>query len=145
MDKVLFSSKSVEWETPQWLYDKLDEMFGFNLDVCATKDNAKCIHYWSKEDDALTKDWIGTCFMNPPYGREVYDWVKKAYTESKKHGSTIVCLLPARVDTRWWHEFCNDAEYKFLKGRLKFSNSDNSAPFPSVIVVFRPRLKDLSL
>jgi len=143
MDKVLYSSSSTEWETPQELFDKLDAVFSFDIDVCASKENAKCNTYWTKEDNALVKDWKGTCWMNPPYGRGVYDWVEKAYTESKKWNSTIVCLLPARVDTRWWHDFCNDAEYTFLKGRLKFSNNVNAAPFPSVVVVFRPTLKSV--
>ena len=144
MDKVLFSSKNTEWETPQELFDKLDTYFKFELDVCATKENAKCSKFFTIEDNALAKDWNSTtCWMNPPYGRGLYTWVKKAYTESLKHKSTVVCLLPARVDTRWWHDFCNYAEYKFLKGRLKFSNSSNAAPFPSVLVVFRPTLSDI--
>lgn len=142
MDKVLFSSDKTEWETPTSLFNRLNSRFKFDIDVCATKENTKCVKFWTKEDNAFTKDWVGVCWMNPPYGRSVYTWIEKAYNESIKHGSTIVCLLPARVDTKWWHDFCVDAEYKFLKGRLKFSNSQNSAPFPSVLVVFRPRLED---
>ena len=144
MDKVLFSSQNTEWETPDDLFKSIDKLFHFTLDVCATKDNTKCDNFFTIDDDALTKDWKEVCWMNPPYGRGIYTWVEKAYTESKKHGSTIVCLLPARVDTKWWHDFCCNAEYLFLKGRLKFSQSYNAAPFPSVLVVFRPRLKDLS-
>lgn len=143
MDKVLFSSKNTEWETPQELFDLLNSYFKFEVDVCASKDNAKCERFWSIDDDALSKDWDVTAYCNPPYGRGIYDWVKKAYTESNKYKSTIVCLLPARVDTKWWHEFCNNAEHLFLKGRLKFSSNSNAAPFPSAIVVFRPRLCDI--
>jgi len=143
MDKVLYSSKNTDWETPQELFDHLNSFFNFDIDVCATEGNAKCKKFWTEDDDAFTKDWVGTCWMNPPYGRGVYDWIEKAYNESKKHNSTIVCLLPARVDTKWWHNFCNDSEHIFLKGRLKFSGNPNAAPFPSTIVVFRPRLKDM--
>jgi phage N-6-adenine-methyltransferase len=145
INKVLFSSNNTEWETPQQLFDMLNIIFHFDIDVCATKDNAKCVDYWTKKDDALSKDWVGCCWMNPPYGRGVDVWVKKAYDEAKKQGSTVVCLLPARVDTKWWHNYCSSAEYKFIKGRLKFSNNTNSAPFPSVLVVFRPSLKDITV
>ncbi len=133
---VMFSSKTDDWETPQDLFDKLDQEFEFNLDVCATQDNRKCRNFYTKELDGLKQDWHGVCWMNPPYGREIGKWVQKAYEESLK-GSTVVCLLPSRTDTRWWHDYCMKGEVRFIKGRLKFGNSKNSAPFPSAIVIFR--------
>ncbi len=133
---VMFSSKTDDWETPQDLFDKLDQEFEFNLDVCATQDNRKCRNFYTKELYGLKQDWHGVCWMNPPYGREIGKWVQKAYEESLK-GSTVVCLLPSRTDTRWWHDYCMKGEVRFIKGRLKFGNSKNSAPFPSAIVIFR--------
>ncbi len=137
--KVHFSSQTVEWPTPQGLFDELNKDFGFTLDPCATHENAKCKKYFTKEDDGLKKDWKKEIvFMNPPYGREISDWMKKAYESSLK-GATVVCLVPARTDTRWWHDYSmNASEIKFVKGRLKFGDAENSAPFPSAIVVFRP-------
>ncbi len=138
---VHFSSKSTEWETPQNLFDNLDAKFGFTTDVCATPESAKCAHYYTPEEDGLRQTWSGNCWMNPPYGREIGKWVKKAY-ESAQEGATIVCLLPSRTDTAWWHDYVLRAEAEgfaditFVRGRLKFGSSKNSAPFPSVIVFF---------
>jgi phage N-6-adenine-methyltransferase len=133
---VHFSSATGEWETPVALYDELARIFGgFTLDPCATEENAKCAHFFTREDDGLSRDWTGKVFMNPPYGREIGKWVKKAWTESLK-GTLVVCLLPARVDTRWWHEYAAKGHVYFLRGRLKFGTSRNSAPFPSAIVTF---------
>lgn len=136
--KAMFSSQSDEWETPQWLFDELNEEFNFTLDPCANAQNAKCPKFYTKEDDGLSKSWAGeTVFMNPPYGREISRWVKKAYEEWRNNGTTVVCLLPARTDTRWFHEYVLPyAEIRFLKGRLKFGNAKNSAPFPSMIAIF---------
>jgi phage N-6-adenine-methyltransferase len=132
---IHFSSKTAEWSTPQDLFDKLDAEFHFNLDPCATKENAKCELFYTKEDNGLSKDWSGkTVFMNPPYGREIRKWVEKA----KQSNATVVCLLPARTDTFWWHEYVIGSEVRFIRGRLKFGDSDNEAPFPSAIVIFRP-------
>lgn len=141
MDKVLFSSKSEEWETPQWLYDELDKEFNFVLDPCATHKNHKCKRWITKEYDGLTKDWAHheRVFMNPPYGRVIQHWMKKAYEEFLK-GATVVCLVPSRTDTRWWHDYCMKAtEIRFIKGRLKFGGAKNPAPFPSAIVIFQLR------
>ena len=142
----LFTSKTDDWETPQWLFDELDKEFGFTLDVCATAENAKCETYINQKNDGLSTRWAGeVCWMNPPYGREIGKWVQKAMEESLK-GTTVVCLLPARTDTRWFHDYIWDAEkhqpqegvkVRLLKGRLKFGGSKNSAPFPSMIVVFK--------
>lgn len=135
-NEVMFSSRADDWETPQWLFDQLNAEFGFTLDVCATPDNAKCERYYTKAEDGLAQDWSGVCWMNPPYGREIGRWIEKAY-ESSLGGVTVVCLLPSRTDTKWWHEYVMRGEVRFLRGRLKFGGSKNSAPFPSAVVVFR--------
>lgn len=134
----LYSSRSQEWETPQNLFNDLDREFKFELDVCATSRNAKCINYFTKLDDALSQNWKGVCWCNPPYGRGIDKWLKKAEDECEKHGSTIVMLIPARTDTKWFHQYIyGKVEVRFLKGRLKFSEAKNSAPFPSMICVWR--------
>lgn len=138
--EVLFSKKSDEWATPQWLYDELNKEHGFTLDPASSHDNAKCVNHYTMEDDGLTKDWSGeTVFINPPYSK-CYDWVKKAHTEAQKENTKVVMLLPARTDTKWFHQFCIDknvsSEVCFVKGRLKFGDQTNSAPFPSMIVIF---------
>lgn len=135
-NEVMFSSRADDWETPQWLFDQLNAEFGFKLDVCATPDNAKCERYYTKAEDGLAQDWRGVCWMNPPYGREIGRWIEKAY-KSSLGGVTVVCLLPSRTDTKWWHEYVMRGEVRFLRGRLKFGGSKNSAPFPSAVVIFR--------
>jgi len=146
VSKTLFSSDSAEWETPWELFNQLNDEFGFTLDVCATPENAKVPNFYTKADDALKLRWRGTCWMNPPYGRDIGKWISKAWGESF-FGATVVCLLPARTDTRYFHDYIWDAEnhrpragveLRLLKGRLKFGGAENSAPFPSMIVVFRP-------
>lgn len=136
--KGLMTSNKSDWETPQWLFDDLNNKFHFTLDPCANRDNHKCDNWFSKESDGLNKSWQGhTVFMNPPYGREIGKWVEKAYREYQK-GVTVVALLPARTDTRWFHNYIyGKAEIRFIKGRLKFSGSKNSAPFPSMIVIYK--------
>ena len=142
MNKILLSSNRDDWETPQDLFDALHRVFGFVFDVCANDSNKKCDGFFSKSTNALTSEWKDSpCWMNPPYGRNIGNWVKKAYESSINHRTTVVCLLPARTDTRWWHDFCTKGEIFYLKGRLKFSESKNSATFPSAIVVFRPSVK----
>ena len=134
---VHFSSKTDLWSTPQATFDYLNDKFEFTLDPCAMPDNAKCKKYYTKEDDGLSKSWAGeVVFMNPPYGREIGLWMKKAYEESIN--ATVVCLVPARTDTKWWHDYVigGMAQVEFIKGRLKFGDSKNSAPFPSAIVIF---------
>ena len=132
------SSKSEEWSTPQYIFDELNAELNFNLDPCATDDNHKCLAYFTKEDDGLSKSWGGCrVFMNPPYGRQIGKWVRKAWEESKKPGTMVVCLLPARTDTKWFHEYCLRGEIKFIRGRLRFGGSKWNAPFPSMIVVFK--------
>lgn len=103
---IMFSSKTDLWETPQWLYDRLDNEFHFNLDVCATPENAKCSAYYTPEMDGLSQPWYGCCWCNPPYGRELYKWVSKARNTANS-GNIVVMLLPARTDTRWFHEYAD--------------------------------------
>ena len=137
---ALFSSKSDEWATPQWLFDKLNNEFHFTLDPCATAENAKCQKYYTKADNGLTQEWNNeTVFCNPPYGRSAVAWIKKCYLHSiKRGGGTAVMLIPARTDTRAFHEYIyGKAEVRFIKGRLKFGNAKNNAPFPSMVVIFR--------
>jgi site-specific DNA-methyltransferase (adenine-specific) len=140
----MFSSKSDEWETPQSFFNKLNKMYKFTLDPCSTPHSAKCERYYTLEDDGLSRSWKNeTVFVNPPYGK-IKDWVKKAHDESVNNGTVVVMLIPARTDTRYWHDYIMeeaDSIY-FVKGRLKFGNSPNSAPFPSAVVVFdRTRFK----
>lgn len=140
INKGLFTSDTPEWETPQDLFDQLDKEFNFELDVCANKENTKCKKYITKEEDGLTKNWVtlsnrGWKWMNPPYGREIGRWIAKA-----SRVRNVVALLPARTDTKYFHEYIykkENVEIRFIKGRLKFGNSKNSAPFPSMICIFK--------
>ena len=135
---VMFSSKTDLWETPKDFFDKLDAEFRFNLDVCALPENAKCAAFYSPDVDGLSQPWYGRCWCNPPYGRQVGRWVAKA-AQSAAEGATVVMLLPARTDTAWFHDYIyGRAEVRFVRGRLKFGGSANSAPFPSMVVIFRP-------
>jgi len=134
---VHFSSQTDMWATPQEFFDKYNKQYGFQTDVCAIEENAKCNVWYSPEVDGLSQDWHGVCWMNPPYGRGIIKWVRKAY-ESSLQGATVVCLLPARTDTAWWHDYCMKGQIEFIRGRLKFGGSKNSAPFPSAIVIFKP-------
>ena len=133
---VHFSSKTDLWYTPQDFFKKYDDVYKFETDVCATDDNTKCAKYYTEEMDGLLQEWRGVCWMNPPYGRTIGNWMKKAY-ESSLEGATVVCLVPARTDTNWGHDYAMKGEITFLKGRLKFGDSKNSAPFPSAVVVFK--------
>lgn len=137
--KAHFSSNTDEWETPQALFDRLDAEFKFNLDVCATAENAKCPRYFTKEINGLTQPWAGhRVWCNPPYGRAVGDWVKKCYMEAVGGLGTIcVALVASRTDTRWWRDYAMRAsEIRLIRGRVKFGGGANSAPFPSALLVF---------
>jgi len=127
-----------EWSTPQDLFDALNEEFGFSLDVCAQKWNHKCEKYYCS--DSLERPWWGTCWMNPPYGREIGAWVKKAY-ETSLSGGTVVCLVPSRTETAWWHDYCMNGTVRFIRGRVWFTSEDGKTGRPrfgSAIVIFRP-------
>lgn len=133
---VHFSSKTDDWSTPADLYKRLDDVFSFTLDPCASDTNHKCEEYFTEADDGLSKSWDGhRVFMNPPYGRGIGAWVKKA---SEIQRGLAVCLVPARTDTKWWHEYIvqRGGVIIYLKGRLKFGDAKNSAPFPSAIIIF---------
>jgi phage N-6-adenine-methyltransferase len=140
--QAMFTSKTDLWATPRGFFDRLNSVFRFDLDVCALPENAKCERFFTPADDGLAQNWRGNCWMNPPYGRTIGAWVEKAYRSAKENGATVVCLLPARVDTRWWHDFCAHGEVHFVKGRLKFGAATDSAPFPSAVVVFRPTVAE---
>ena len=126
-----------DWETPPAFFAKLDAEFGFTLDVCATPENAKCARFITPAMDALAVDWSGeVCWMNPPYGAEIPRWMAKAWDESRH--ATVVCLVPARTDTRWWHQYAERAnERRFVQGRIKFVGAPYNAPFPNAVIVFR--------
>lgn len=134
----MLSSLTDEWATPQDVFDLLNAEFHFELDVCALPGNAKCRRYFSPAQDGLKQLWKGSCWMNPPYGRQIAKWMKKAY-ESSLQGATVVCLCPARTDTAWWHDYATKGEIRFFRGRLCFGSATSAAPFPSAIVIFRDR------
>ena len=133
----MFTSKTDAWETPQEFFDILNAEFHFTLDACALPENAKCAQYYTPEQDGLSQSWTGTVWCNPPYGREISRWVEKA-AKSAEQGAMVVMLLPARTDTRWFHRYIyGKAEIRFVPGRLKFGGSKNSAPFPSMVAIFK--------
>ena len=133
----IMSSATAEWSTPQDLFDRLDEEFAFTLDPCCSHDNAKCAKHYTAAEDGLAQSWAGErVFMNPPYGRVIGRWMEKAWL-SAQLGALVVCLVPARTDTAWWHDFAMKGEIRFLRGRLRFGGGRGSAPFPSAIVIFR--------
>ena len=138
----MFSSATDNWSTPQDFFDQLNDEFHFTLDVCADENNHKCEHYYTKEIDGLSRPWVGTVWCNPPYGRKIGEWVRRAYLSSNIGSATVVMLLPARTDTRWFHDYIynkSNTEIRFIKGRLKFGGCKNSAPFPSMVVIFRSK------
>ena len=137
---VHYTSKSDEWATPQELFDKLAARYGpFTLDPCATQSNAKCEKFYTVDDDGLVQSWAGErVFMNPPYGRVIGKWIEKAYRESL-NGAMVVCLIPARTDTTYWHDYVMKAdEIVLLRGRVRFVGGKSCAPFPSAVIIFRP-------
>ena len=139
--ELMFSSNTPEWETPQDFFDALNAEFHFTLDPCSTDANAKCEKHYTRQQDGLAQDWTGeTVFCNPPYGREMPKWIAKCYNHMMGGGGTAVMLIPARTDTKAFHDYIyGKAEIRFIKGRLKFGGSNNSAPFPSMVVVFRKK------
>lgn len=143
MNKGLYSSERDDWETPQWLFDKLNEDFHFTLDACASDENHKCEKYYTKETDCLSHSWYGeTVFCNPPYGRQIGEFVEKCYEEAR-NGAVVVALIPARTDTAWFHNFVykkDGVQYVFLRGRSRFGNANTDAPFPSMLVYFHYHL-----
>lgn len=144
VDEVLFSSNTGVWETPQGFFDVLDSEFHFTLGACALPSNAKCARYYTPEQDGLSQPWDGVVWCNPPYGRDVALWIQKA-ARSSHGGATVVMLLPARTDTAWFHDYIyHRAEVRFVRGRLRFGVARSGAPFPSMVVVFRPSDADIT-
>jgi len=139
INKGMMSSASDNWATPQDFFDAQNAKYGpFDIDVCADASNAKCPVFFTKEQNGLLQEWKGKCWMNPPYGRGIKFWMKKAY-EASQQGATVVCLVPSRTDTGWWHDYAMKGEITFVRGRLQFGNSNDNAPFPSALVVFKPQ------
>ena len=145
MNKELFTSNKQNWETPKELFDKLNSEFNFELDAAASDENHKCENYFTEEQNALEQDWskYNSIFINPPYDSKLQtDFLKKAYETNKKHGTTIVLLIPSRTDTARWHEYIFDkADVRFLRGRIKFEVDGvphkDPAPFPSAIIIYK--------
>lgn len=139
MNNALFSSNSNEWATPAETFQALDKEFHFDLDPCATPQNAKCRDFYTIDNDGLKQNWGGRrVFCNPPYGREIGKWVKKCHEESRKPDTLVVMLIPARTDTAYFHDYIyhQAREIRFIRGRLHFNESKAAAPFPSMIVIF---------
>ena len=137
--KVHFSSRKKDWATPWEFFRHWNLLQGpFTLDVCATAENAKCERYFSPEEDGLTQEWNGICWMNPPYGRVIGQWLGKAVAEVReRRARRVVCLVPARTDTAWWHDFVLPrGAATFIRGRIRFEGAEHSAPFPSAVVIF---------
>lgn len=141
--KGLTSTGNIVAETPKYLFDRISSIFNFSLDACALPENAKCESYYTPEDDGLSKPWRGGVWCNPPYGREISSWVRKAYEESQKeYNSFVLMLLPARTDTKWWWEYVQGkATLFFIKGRVKFGDHNVGAPFPSVLALYMKEVK----
>lgn len=134
MNNVHFSSETDLWSTPDDFYQKYNKIFNFGLDVCANKENSKCNNYFTEEQNGLLQDWsgYGNIWCNPPYGRGIGKWLQKAY----ECNELVVMLVPARTDTKWWHDYATNGHITFIKGRLKFGNSKENAPFPNAIIIF---------
>jgi|TARA_R110000824_G_C14848818_1_gene639852 phage N-6-adenine-methyltransferase len=136
---VHFLSTTDDWSTPQWLFNALDREFGFTLDPCSSDTNFKCDRHFTVNDNGLLKSWENeVVFMNPPYGTAIKQWMGKAHDAATNHGATVVCLVPSRTDTEWWHRYAMKNEIRFFRGRLSFGEGAASAPFPSAVVVMRP-------
>lgn len=134
-DNNRFASKNQEYATPWNLFKVLDNEFNFTLDVCADDINKKVSNYFTEKDNSLEKEWVGHCWMNPPY-KDMKKWVIKAYNEAQKEGTIVVCLIPARTNTKWWHEYCMKGEIRFINGRPKFEGCIHGLPQPLAIVIF---------
>lgn len=134
----LFTSLRDDWETPQSLFNELNKEFNFTLDPCASANNRKCERFFTKNEDGLQQDWGGhNCFVNPPYGKELPKWILKSYKESQKPNTLVVMLIPARTDTKAFHDYIyGKAKIRFIRGRIKFDGAKYNAPFPSMIVIF---------
>lgn len=138
--RVLTSSNDMTWETPPEVFAGLNCEFRFTLDPCCVAETAKCKQFFTPEDDGLAQSWSGErVFMNPPYGRDIGKWMEKAFHESRDNDALVVCLVPSRTDTEWWHRYATRAaDIRYYKGRVTFVGAESPAPFPVAVVVFRP-------
>lgn len=144
INRALLSSERTTWETPPELFRKLNDEFRFDLDVCAFPENAKCDRFYCPDVNGLIQEWAGRCWCNPPYGRGIGDWIEKAARSAETTADVVVCLVPARTDTAWWHDWAVKAsEIRFLRGRVRFVGAVSCAPFPSAVLVFRRRWWEL--
>jgi phage N-6-adenine-methyltransferase len=136
---VMFSAEKADWQTPDAVFKQLDQEFAFSFDADNERDRARCRLCFSPDMDATKTNWPAdvSIWCNPPYGRDTGAWLEQGYVASLS-GSTVVFLLPARTDTRWFHKYAPLAEIRFIKGRLRFKGANASAPFPSMLVIFRP-------
>jgi phage N-6-adenine-methyltransferase len=137
-DKNRFCSTNQEWETPSDLFQKINRIYKFTRDVCASEKNKKCVLFWSESDSCLNKKWQGINWMNPPF-KDMKKFIKKAYLE--RFNAVTVCLIPARTNTRWWHDWCMEGEISFICGRPKFGNAIHGLPQPLALVIFGKRNK----
>ncbi|WP_409043290.1 phage N-6-adenine-methyltransferase [Latilactobacillus sakei] len=147
--ELMFSSKKEDWETPQLFFNELNKKYKFNWDLASSDANAKCVNHFTVGDDSLSQDWSaleGNLWLNPPYGRDLKHWVKKAYESSLDRSGLLVMLIPSRTDTSYWHDYIFDkAQIKFIRGRLKFENggvASQPAPFPSALIVYGKTFDD---
>jgi phage N-6-adenine-methyltransferase len=131
-----FNSNAIEYSTPVSLFEPLSLEFNLQIDVCASKKNAKLDNYWTIEQDALKQDWIGNCWMNPPFSRNLNKWVKKACRDSNEFGGTKVCLVPVRSNTKWWAEVVKFAEIRFIIGEVNFNEAERGLWLPMCILIF---------
>ena len=135
-----WQSEKTDWETPPTLFKALDAEFHFTLDAAAQEHNKKVANYYSPQMNGLIRPWTGVVWCNPPYGKEIGQWVKKG-RDSALAGATVVMLVYARTDTRWFHDYVyGQAEIRFLRGRVKFVGAESSAPAPSMVIVWRPEV-----
>ena len=130
-------SELSNWRTPDWLFEALNNHFNFQADVCANDTNYLCDKYFTMEKSCFDNDWDYMNFMNPPYGRQIGKFIERAYLQWTRHGRMTVALLPSRTDTKWFHNYIyNKSDYYFVRGRLRFNDQPNHAPFPSMIVLW---------
>jgi phage N-6-adenine-methyltransferase len=140
-----YTSNREDWATPQDFFDRMNNEFSFDIDVCANENNAKCDQYYDIEKDGLgaNSPWMGNIWCNPPYGTKMEQWLKKGMQEIQNgNANVVVYLIPCRTDTKAWHDYCMKSdEVRLIKGRLKYNDGDSSAPFPSCVVIFRKERK----
>lgn len=143
INKGMFTSNKQTWTTPKWLFDELNQEFNFICDLFASDENALCLQYYTEDDDAFENGWYKTNFANPPYDTKIQNKAFEFAHKFTKKGVTTVMLVPARTDTKRFHDWVFDKghEIRFLKGRLKFGESKNPAPFPSCIIIFKGEIK----